>query len=322
MDFLIPELLRVTMPGRVAAIHVKDRILYGHQTAHGFMDVAPFSDECVMAFRKHGWIYGGRRTISTDVVAENNQTYRLGWTEMTNDASKMGAGSPEYLLLFRKPPTSTNNARADEPVTKDKDSYTRGRWQLTAHSQWRSSGDRLLTPQEYADMADLRQVAAVFKQEHLTHVYDFERHVAICEALDKATKLPATYMLLPPPITRDDTDYVWDDIMRMRVLNAEQTRRNVENHVCPLPLDIVSRTIDLYSNPGDLVLDPFGGLMTVPYTAVKMGRLGYGVELNSDYWAWGVNYMREAEVEVTTPTLFDLMCFADVQKGEKVHSYV
>jgi hypothetical protein len=92
--------------------------------------------------------------------------------------------------------------------------------------------------------------------------------------------------------------------------------------VCPLPLDIVSRTIDLYSNPGDLVLDPFGGLMTVPYTAVKMGRLGYGVELNSDYWAWGVNYMREAEVEVTTPTLFDLMCFADVQKGEKVHSYV
>jgi hypothetical protein len=32
--------------------------------------------------------------------------------------------------------------------------------------------------------------------------------------------------------------------------------------------------------------------------------------------------MREAEVEVTTPTLFDLMCFADVQKGEKVHSYV
>ena len=105
MDFLIPELLRVLKPGRVAAIHVKDRILYGHQTASGFMEVAPFSDECVMAFRKHGFMYEGRRTISTDVVQENNQTYRLGWTEMSKDASKMGSGSPEYLLLFRKPPS-------------------------------------------------------------------------------------------------------------------------------------------------------------------------------------------------------------------------
>jgi hypothetical protein len=91
MDFLIPELLRVLMPGRVAAIHVKDRILYGHQTESGFMEVSPFSDECVMAFRKHGFLYEGRRTISTDVVSENNQTYRLGWTEMTRDASKMGS---------------------------------------------------------------------------------------------------------------------------------------------------------------------------------------------------------------------------------------
>lgn len=315
MDFLIPELLRVTMPGRVAAIHVKDRILYGHQTPHGFMDMDPFSDECVMAFRKHGWIYGGRRTISTDVVAENNQTYRLGWTEMTNDASKMGSGSPEYLLLFRKPPSSTDNARADMPITKDKDVYTRGRWQLTAHSQWRSSGNRLLSPQEYANMADLRQVAAVFKEEMQNNVYDFERHVAICEALDDATKLPATYMLLPPPITKKPTDYVWDDIVRMRVLNSEQSKRNIENHVCPLPIDIVSRTIALYSNEGDLVLDPFGGLMTVPYTAVKMGRKGYGIELNSDYWSWGVRYLEEAELKATTPTLFDLMNMNDVAQA-------
>ena len=66
---------------------------------------------------------------------------------------------------------------------------------------------------------------------------------------------------------------------------------------------------------GDLVLDPFGGLMTVPYTAVKMGRKGYGIELNSDYWAWGVRYLEEAELKATTPTLFDLMNMNDMAQA-------
>ena len=78
-------------------------------------------------------------------------------------------------------------------------------------------------------------------------------------------------------------------------------------HVCPLQIDIVERIINRYSNEGDLVFDPFGGLMTVPMTAVKMGRRGYGIELNSDYFRDGVGYLEEAEQEVETPTLFDFM---------------
>jgi DNA modification methylase len=77
-------------------------------------------------------------------------------------------------------------------------------------------------------------------------------------------------------------------------------------HVCPLQLDIVERIINRYSNPGDLVFDPFGGLMTVPYLAVKMGRRGMGTELNSDYFRDGIGYLQAAESETATPTLFDL----------------
>lgn len=47
--------------------------------------------------------------------------------------------------------------------------------------------------------------------------------------------------------------------------------------------------------------------MTVPYMAVKMGRKGMATELNSDYFRDGVRYLREAETEVKTPTLFDLI---------------
>ena len=77
MDYLTPELLRVLKPGRVAAIHVKDRILFGNATGTGMPTVDPFSDITVFHFIKHGFQYMGRITVVTDVVRENNQTYRL-----------------------------------------------------------------------------------------------------------------------------------------------------------------------------------------------------------------------------------------------------
>lgn len=120
MDFLIPELFRVLRPGRLAAIHVKDRIVPGGMTGLGFQTVAPFSDDCTAAFKRHGFGFMARKTITTDVVRENNQTYRLGWTEQCKDGTKMGAGMPEYLLIFRKPPTDRSNGYADVPVAKAK----------------------------------------------------------------------------------------------------------------------------------------------------------------------------------------------------------
>ena len=78
-------------------------------------------------------------------------------------------------------------------------------------------------------------------------------------------------------------------------------------HVCPLQLDIVERIINRYSNPGEVIFDPFGGLMTVPMTAVKMNRRGYGIELNLDYFRDGVGYLQAAENEVDEPTLFDFI---------------
>jgi DNA modification methylase len=307
MDFLIPELLRVLKPGRIAAIHVKDRILYGHQTQSGFMELDPFSDDCVRAFRKHGFLFEGRRTIVTDVVRENASTYRLGWSELCRDASKMGSGLPEYLLLFRKPPTDPTNSRADEPVTKEKSEYSRGRWQLDAHSLWRSNGNHIISPADIASMVDLSQVASIHKEEQLNGHYDHERHVAICEAIDERGHLPSSYMLLPPKVTRDESDMVWDDIVFMRTLNSNQGQKRRENHICPLPLDIVERTIRLYSNEGDLVLEPFAGLHTVPYVAINMGRSAYAIELNYQYWKDGVKYCQDAEVDRSAPTLFDLL---------------
>lgn len=302
MDYLTPELLRVLRPGRVAAIHVKDRVLFGNTTGTGMPTIEPFHADCISHYIKHGFQYFGMITVVTDVVRENNQTYRLGWSEQCKDGSKMGVGCPEYILLFRKLPTDRSTAYADVPVTKTKDEYTRAQWQIDAHGYWRSSGDRLISKEELKDVS-VNNLQKVYRQYSRENVYNYDEHVKLAKELDTDDRLPATFMVVAPGSW--NTLEVWDDINRMRTLNTTQSRRKQQMHVCPLQQDIVERIINRYSNEGDIVYDPFGGLMTVPMTAVKMHRYGKGCELNADYFRDGVGYLQAADNEVDAPTLFD-----------------
>lgn len=303
MDYLTPELLRVLKPGRVAAIHVKDRVLFGNATGDGMPTIDPFSEMTVFHYLKHGFKYMGRIVVLTDVVRENNQTYRLGWSEQCKDGTKMGVGCPEYILLFRKLPTDTSKAYADDPVAKSKEDYTRAQWQLDAHAFYRSSGDRLLDKEELKHMS-VNELQKAYRKYSGESIYHYEEHVALAKALDEDNKLPATFMVVAPASW---SDKIWDDINRMRTLNTTQSQRRQQMHVCPLQLDIVERIINRYSNPGDLVLDPFGGLMTVPLVAIKHGRRGYGIELNPDYFRDGVGYLKAEENKDNQITLFDFI---------------
>lgn len=307
MDFLTPELLRVLRPGRIYACHVKDRVLFGNVTGKGVPTVSPFHAEAIFHAQRHGFDYMGMITVVTDVVRENNQTYRLGWTEQCKDGSKMGVGSPEYVLLFRKPQTDRSRGYADAPVVHGKDAYSRARWQVDAHAFWRSSGNRLLTADEMAGYGP-EVLASVFTSQSLQAVYDYEEHVHIGEELDLRGVLPTKFMSLAPGSHDPD---VWHDINRMRTLNGEQNKRGLNQHICPLQFDIVDRIVERYSNPGDLVFDPFAGLMTVPYRAILKGRKGRGVELNHEYFLDGVKYCRSAEQQVTAPSLLDF-CQAEI----------
>ena len=305
MDYLTPHLLRLLQPGRLACVHVKDRILFGNATGDGMPTVDPFSDMTVFHFIKHGFRYMGRITVDTDVVRENNQTYRLGYTEMRKDGSKMGVGCPEYVLLFRKLPTDTSKAYADIRVTKDKESYSLARWQIDAHASWKSSGNTLLSTEDIKG-AGIDKIRFLFREYERNHIYSYEQHVSFAEELESYGKLPKTFMAVDPVSKKP---WVWDDVTRMRTLNTRQSQKNRQNHICPLQLDIVERLIERYSNKGDVVFDPFGGIQTVPYCAVKMGRFGLSTELNHEYWKDGLSYLMEAEAEVSAPTLFDLMDF-------------
>jgi hypothetical protein len=340
MDYLTPALLLALKPGRMAVIHVKDRIIPGGMTGLGFQTVYPFHARCIEHYTKHGFAYMGMKTIVTDVVRENNQTYRLGWTEQCKDATKMGVGMPEYLLMFRKPQTDTSRSYTDDPVVKDKplvfatadDSrlpweerkrspmkpgdkrpcvrgtgYSRARWQIDAHGFSRSSGDRFPTTEEIRIMPH-EAIFKVFRRYGLENIYEYEQHVGIGEDMEEDARLPVTFMLLQPPSWHPD---VWTDVARMRCLNGEQKHKGKQMHLCPMQFDIADRVINQLSAPGDIVYDPFGGLMTVPYRAIKLGRYGMGVELSKSYYLDGLYYCQQAAEKKVQPSLFDFLDAAE-----------
>lgn len=91
---------------------------------------------------------------------------------------------------------------------------------------------------------------------------------------------------------------VWMDINPSRTLQYREGRDpDDERHICPLQLDVIERAIDLWTNPGDTVLSPFGGIGSEPVSAIKMGRKAIAVELKGSYWDLAVRNLKDAQQE-------------------------
>lgn len=90
---------------------------------------------------------------------------------------------------------------------------------------------------------------------------------------------------------------VWDDIRGNNVLKFEDAREeDDEKHVHPLQLDVIDRIVELYSNPGELVLTPFMGVGSEVYSPVSMGRKAIGIELKESYFKQAIKNMKDADL--------------------------
>ncbi len=88
---------------------------------------------------------------------------------------------------------------------------------------------------------------------------------------------------------------VWMDINPSRTLQFKTARESEdERHICPLQLDVIERAMELWSNPGDLVLSPFTGIGSEGYVSIEMGRRFVGAELKRSYWELAQRNLNEA----------------------------
>ena len=237
--FLIRELLRVTMPGRLHSVHVMQ--LPTSKIRHGFIGMRDFRGEVIRAYEAAGWILHSEVCIWKDPVVAQQRTksIRLLHKQIVKDSTISAQGLADYVVTFRKPGDNP------QPVSGCFDRYV-------------GSG-REPDRSKYTMPTDGR------------NWYSIE-------------------------VWQRYASPVWMDIDQNRTLQYRSARdEKDELHISPLQLDVIERCIDLWSNPGDVVLTPFLGIGSEVYGAVEMERRGIGFELKPSYFRQAVKNLAAAK---------------------------
>ena len=272
--YLVDEMLRATIPGRLAAVHCKDLPLYRNRDgACGLID---FPGEIVRLFTGKGWVFHSRVTIWKCPVVERERTNNNGLLHATimRDSSQVRQGMADYLLVFRKNPTDDNLSA--EPVARP-----------NGIQHW--PGDPAFDPREntfhpskYARKTNKKKMPVMSGDGESSA--DMRPSIAIWQRL---------------------ADPVWWHIDMMDVLNYELGKDDKDcKHICPLQLGVIKEAIELWTNPGDVVYDPFNGIGSTGHVALGMGRKYIGSELKDSYFRQSIANLSRAERSAGETNLF------------------
>lgn len=223
--YLVNELYRVMMPGRLLSFHCMQIPLMKERD--GVIGLKDFRGQLIKMFQDAGFIYHSEVTVWKNPVVEMTRTHSIGLLhkQLKKDSSMSRQGIPDYVVTMRKPGDNP------EKVTHTNEGFPVNSWQ------------------QYASP-------------------------------------------------------VWMDIKQNDTLNGRIAReKEDERHICPLQLEIIKRCVELWTNPGDIVFDPFAGIGSSLYVALRMNRRGLGVELKESYYKQAVN---NCEVALTEPKIKDL----------------
>lgn len=256
MSFLAPAIYRALKPGRMCAIHCMDIQL--SLTHHGVIGFFDFPGQLVRTYEAAGFIYYGRITIWKDpVIAEQRSHARnLVHHLMCDDSAMSSVGLPDYVLLMRKPGTNEVPIKhTDDALARKNDDGKPDHWQQVASPVW-------------APMPDL--VWATANGVHWDGFVNYES---------------------PRQGNPDKRGIVQTDTLNVRSAKAEEDER----HICPLQLGVYDRLLDLYTNPGEVLLEPFGGIGSGAYVAIKKGRRAVTFELKPEYYKQLVANVRSVE---------------------------
>lgn len=226
------ELHRITMPGRMSAVHCMD--IPNSNTGRGD-SLQDFPGDIIRMHKELGFDYVARYHVWKEPLTVRNRTMTKGLAHKTivEDSTKCSVASADYLLIFRK--------RGENPVPVE---HPTGLMEY--------AGER----QPPSDVLSYRGWSGKQTENRYSHW-----------------------------VWRQYASAFWDDVRLDRVLPYREARDSEdEKHVHPLQLDVIQRAITLWSNPDERVFTPFAGVGSEVYEAVRMGRLGIGVELKASYY--------------------------------------
>lgn len=139
---------------------------------------------------------------------------------------------------------------------------------------------------------------------------------------DNPEMISHTHENFPVDVWQQYASPVWMDIRQSDTLQRTSARAEKdEKHICPLQLEVIQRCIELWTNPGDIVYDPFAGIGSTPYVAVRMGRRGIGCELKESYYEQAKANIEIAAKESVMPHVvgqMDITDFIGEEAAEKI----
>jgi len=256
-DYLIKEMKRITKPGRLNAVHCAD-------TFENSGKLWDFPHEVIAVHDRNGFDYCSRITIWKEPLKIRMRTMVQSLTHknIVEDATKCFPSMPDYILLFKRRGENSVPVTHEEGLTEYYGEVPILPGMLKA---WNNKFNTSFTADElwsYLDESDKEKDKT--KRAH----YIWQRYASS----------------------------LWDDVRNDHTLPYREAKEeDDERHIHPLQLDVICRLILLYTNPGEIVFSPFGGVMSESYGAVKLGRKAISAELKTSYFKQGILNMQEAE---------------------------
>lgn len=267
MRFFVEQLFRVLKPGCNACIHIQQLLKYKNE--HGWAGRRDFRGAIIDIFEYGGFEYVGEVAIpkNPQIIAQRLKLHSLQFaTGKRHSARKLAPAVNDYVIVFQKPGEAEPVLAIHDSVENPSGWVTAGNWISYAHGVWFNENKTY----HFNNTAYVEQGLDALFDENLK-----------LDGFAECYRWWLEHEWLASGI--------WDDIRETDVLEGriglKQVReKNDEKHVCPLQLDVIRRFVKLYSNPGELVLDPYMGIGSTAYVAIEQGRRAFGFELKESYF--------------------------------------
>lgn len=259
--FIVPELLRITKPGRMCCVHLVQ--LTAMLSRDGYIGLKDYRGRVIEMFINEGWVYAGEVTIDKNpqIQATRNKERGLMFKTLASDSSLMRMALADYVIYFRKPGQNQFPIRAgiSQKYKNQNGWITEDEWIEWAAPVWYRHAS-----------ADGR-----FGQSQP----DYPAFVAT--ALQQRAK--------------DNGASYLNGISETDVLNVAQARETAdERHLCPLQLGVIERCVKLWSAPGETVFSPFMGIGSEGYESLRLNRKFIGIELKASYFNSAIRNLNSA----------------------------